>query len=174
MTDGAALAALIERERLDLVIPEIEAIATPTLVELEEKKKVSVIPTARAALLTMNREGIRRLAAETLQLPTSPYCFANTLDELRRAAQAVGFPCVIKPVMSSSGKGQSKVDRVEDLEEAWRYAAAGARVDNARVIVEGFIHFDYEDHAAHSTRHRHRRKHRNAFLRTDRACASGR
>ena len=144
MTDGAALAALIERERPDLVIPEIEAIATPTLVELEETKKARVIPTARAALLTMNREGIRRLAAETLQLPTSPYRFASSLDELRRAAESVGLPCVIKPVMSSSGKGQSKVDRAEDLEEAWRYAAAGARVDNARVIVEGFIRFDYE------------------------------
>src|SRR5262245_40211802 len=144
MTDGAALASLIERERPDLVIPEIEAIATATLVELEQHNKARVIPTARAALLTMNREGIRRLAAETLQLPTSPYRFAGSLDELRRAASEVGFPCVIKPVMSSSGKGQSKVDRAEDLEQAWRYAAAGARVDSARVIVEGFIRFEYE------------------------------
>ena len=144
MTDGAALAALIERERPDLVIPEIEAIATPTLVELEQTKKARVIPTARAALLTMNREGIRRLAAETLRLPTSPYRFASSFDELRSAAESVGFPCVVKPVMSSSGKGQSKVDRAADLEQAWRYAATGARVDNARVIVEGFIRFDYE------------------------------
>jgi phosphoribosylglycinamide formyltransferase 2 len=144
MTDGAALAALIERERPDLVIPEIEAIATATLVELESQNKARVIPTARAALLTMNREGIRRLAAETLQLPTSPYRFANSLDELRRAANEIGFPCVIKPVMSSSGKGQSKVDRADELEAAWRYAASGARVDNARVIVEGFIRFEYE------------------------------
>jgi phosphoribosylglycinamide formyltransferase 2 len=144
MTDGAALAELIERERPDLVIPEIEAIATQTLVELEQHNKARVIPTARAALLTMNREGIRRLAAETLQLPTSPYRFAGSLDELRSAAAELGFPCLIKPVMSSSGKGQSKVDRAQDLEQAWRYAAAGARVDNARVIVEGFIRFDYE------------------------------
>ncbi|HUL66016.1 MAG TPA: formate-dependent phosphoribosylglycinamide formyltransferase [Burkholderiaceae bacterium] len=144
MTDGAALAALIEREAPDLVIPEIEAIATPTLLELEETKKVRVIPTARAALLTMNREGIRRLAAETLRLPTSPYRFASSLDELRAAAESVGLPCVVKPVMSSSGKGQSKVDRAADLEHAWRYAASGARVDNARVIVEGFVRFDYE------------------------------
>ena len=144
MTDGAALAELIERERPDLVIPEIEAIATQTLVELEQQNKTRVIPTARAALLTMNREGIRRLAAETLQLPTSPYRFASSLEELRNAVAEVGFPCVIKPVMSSSGKGQSKVDRAQDLEQAWRYAASGARVDNARVIVEGFIRFDYE------------------------------
>jgi phosphoribosylglycinamide formyltransferase 2 len=144
MTDGAALAALIERERPDLVVPEIEAIATATLVDLEARNVVRVIPTARAALLTMNREGIRRLAAETLQLPTSPYRFANSLDELRQAATDVGFPCVIKPVMSSSGKGQSKVDGPAELEAAWRYAASGARVDNTHVIVEGFIRFDYE------------------------------
>jgi phosphoribosylglycinamide formyltransferase 2 len=144
MTDGAALATLIERERPDLVVPEIEAIATQTLVDLEAQNKVRVIPTARAVLLTMNREGIRRLAAETLQLPTSPYRFANSLDELRRAASDVGFPCVVKPVMSSSGKGQSKVDRPDDLATAWQYAQSGARVDNARVIVEGFIRFDYE------------------------------
>lgn len=144
MTDGAALAALIERERPDLVIPEIEAIATATLVDLEQRNRVRVIPTARAALLTMNREGIRRLAAETLQLRTSPYRFASALDELRAAADFVGFPCVIKPVMSSSGKGQSKADGPQDLDRAWSYAASGARVDNTRVIVEGFIRFDYE------------------------------
>jgi phosphoribosylglycinamide formyltransferase 2 len=144
MIDGAALAALIERERPDLVIPEIEAIATPTLVDLEQRNRVRVIPTARAALLTMNREGIRRLAAETLQLPTSPYRFASSVEELRAAADAVGFPCVIKPVMSSSGKGQSKIDGPEGLDAAWTYAASGARVDNTRVIVEGFIRFDYE------------------------------
>src|SRR5262249_60392725 len=120
-------------------VPEIEAIATATLIDLEARNKVRVIPTARAAQLTMNREGIRRLAAETLQLPTSPYRFASSLDELREAAHEVGFPCVVKPVMSSSGKGQSKIDSRDELEAAWRYAASGARVDNARVIVEGFI-----------------------------------
>jgi phosphoribosylglycinamide formyltransferase 2 len=144
MTDGEALADLIAREKPDLVIPEIEAIATAKLVELENAGKARVIPTARAALLTMNREGIRRLAAETLRLPTSPYRFASSLDELKRAAAEIGFPCIVKPVMSSSGKGQSKVDAPAELEKAWNYAAAGARVANARVIVEGFIRFDYE------------------------------
>ncbi|MCS7101866.1 MAG: formate-dependent phosphoribosylglycinamide formyltransferase, partial [Burkholderiaceae bacterium] len=144
MTDGAALAALIERERPDLVIPEIEAIATETLVELERRGIVQVVPTARATLLTMNREGIRRLAAEELGLPTSPYRFASSLAELREAAAAVGYPCVVKPVMSSSGKGQSKVDAPEDLERAWHYAATGGRVGTQRVIVEGFVRFDYE------------------------------
>ncbi|MCX7901937.1 MAG: formate-dependent phosphoribosylglycinamide formyltransferase, partial [Burkholderiaceae bacterium] len=144
MTDGAALAALIERERPDLVIPEIEAIATETLVELEQRGIVQVVPTARATLLTMNREGIRRLAAEELGLPTSPYRFASSLAELREAAAAVGYPCVVKPVMSSSGKGQSKVDAPEDLERAWHYALTGGRVGAQRVIVEGFVRFDYE------------------------------
>ncbi|TFW10555.1 formate-dependent phosphoribosylglycinamide formyltransferase [Oxalobacteraceae bacterium OM1] len=144
MTDGAALAALIAQEQPDLVVPEIEAIATPTLVELEKGGNVTVIPRARAAWLTMNREGIRRLAAEELGLPTSPYCFANSLAELKAACDAVGYPCVVKPVMSSSGKGQSKVDGPHDVEAAWNYAAAGSRVDAGRVIVEGFIDFDYE------------------------------
>jgi phosphoribosylglycinamide formyltransferase 2 len=144
MTDGAALAALIEVEQPDLVVPEIEAIATPTLVELENAGKVQVIPTARAAWLTMNREGIRRLAAETLGLATSPYRFADSLEELRVACKEIGFPCIVKPVMSSSGKGQSKLDSAADVETAWNYAAAGGRVNSGRVIVEGFIDFDYE------------------------------
>ncbi len=144
MTDGAALTALIEQERPDLVVPEIEAIATPALVELERAGKVTVIPTARAAWLTMNREGIRRLAAEELQLPTSPYRFADTLAELQVACAAIGFPCLVKPVMSSSGKGQSKLDSPEDVAAAWEYAAAGGRTGAGRVIVEGFVDFDYE------------------------------
>lgn len=144
MTDGAALAALIEQERPDLVVPEIEAIATDKLAELEQAGKITCIPTARAAQLTMNREGIRRLAAETLGLATSPYRFASSLAELQAGAAAVGFPCVVKPVMSSSGKGQSKVDSAADVKAAWDYAAAGSRVDSGRVIVEGFIDFDYE------------------------------
>jgi len=144
MTDGAALAALIERERPDLIVPEIEAIATPTLAELEAAGKITCIPTARAALLTMNREGIRRLAAEELGLATSPYRFASSLEELQAACAEIGFPCVVKPVMSSSGKGQSKLDSAADVAQAWAYAAAGGRVDAGRVIVEGFIDFDYE------------------------------
>ncbi len=145
MTDGAQLRALIERERPHRVVPEIEAIATPTLVELEREGVASVIPTARAAWLTMNREGIRRLAAETLGLPTSPYRFASSLDELRAAIDGgIGYPCVVKPVMSSSGKGQSKVDGPGEVKAAWDYAASGGRVDAGRVIVEGFVDFDYE------------------------------
>ncbi|QRX82684.1 formate-dependent phosphoribosylglycinamide formyltransferase [Glaciimonas sp. PAMC28666] len=144
MTDGAALEALIALEKPDLVVPEIEAIATETLVALEAAGKITVIPTARAVWLTMNREGIRRLVGETLGLATSPYRFANNLDELRTACDAIGFPCVIKPVMSSSGKGQSKIDSVDDVEAAWAHAASGGRVDSGRVIVEGFIDFDYE------------------------------
>ncbi|MBP0597172.1 formate-dependent phosphoribosylglycinamide formyltransferase [Herbaspirillum sp. LeCh32-8] len=144
MTDGAALAALIEQEKPDLIVPEIEAIATETLVKLEEAGRAHVIPTARAAWLTMNREGIRRLAGETLSLATSPYRFADSLEELKAAIDQIGFPCVIKPVMSSSGKGQSKIDGPDEIEGAWNYAAAGGRVDAGRVIVEGFIDFDYE------------------------------
>ncbi len=144
MTDGAALAALIEQEQPDLIVPEIEAIATETLVKLEEAGRARVIPTARAAWLTMNREGIRRLAGETLSLATSPYRFADSLEELKAAIDQIGFPCVIKPVMSSSGKGQSKIDGPDEIEAAWNYAAAGGRVDSGRVIVEGFIDFDYE------------------------------
>ena len=144
MTDGAALTALIEQEKPDLIVPEIEAIATETLVKLEQAGRVNVIPTARAAWLTMNREGIRRLAGETLALATSPYRFADSLDELKAAIDQIGYPCVIKPVMSSSGKGQSKIDGPGEIEAAWNYAAAGGRVDAGRVIVEGFIDFDYE------------------------------
>ncbi|HEY0845967.1 MAG TPA: formate-dependent phosphoribosylglycinamide formyltransferase [Noviherbaspirillum sp.] len=144
MTDAAALTALIMQEKPDLVVPEIEAIATPALVELEKTGATTVIPTARAAWLTMNREGIRRLAAEQLGLPTSPYRFANSLPELMTACEALGFPCVIKPVMSSSGKGQSRIDGPHEVEAAWDYAAKGSRVDAGRVIVEGFIDFDYE------------------------------
>ncbi|MFD2272502.1 formate-dependent phosphoribosylglycinamide formyltransferase [Undibacterium arcticum] len=144
MTDGKALAALIAQEQPDLVVPEIEAIATQTLVDLERAGKVNVIPTARAAWLTMNREGIRRLAAEELGQPTSPYRFADTLAELKAACAEIGFPCLIKPVMSSSGKGQSKIDAADEVADAWDYAAAGGRVGAGRVIVEGFIDFDYE------------------------------
>ncbi|MEF9996215.1 MAG: formate-dependent phosphoribosylglycinamide formyltransferase, partial [Burkholderiaceae bacterium] len=144
MTDGAALRALIEAERPDIVVPEIEAIATDTLVQIEREGLTRVVPTARAAQLTMNREGIRRLAAEDLGLATSPYRFADSLDEVRAAVAAVGLPCVIKPVMSSSGKGQSKIDSADQIEAAWAYANAGGRVALGRVIVEGFIDFDYE------------------------------
>jgi phosphoribosylglycinamide formyltransferase 2 len=144
MTDGEALAALIEREQPDLVVPEIEAIATDKLAELEAEGKITCIPTARAAQLTMNREGIRRLAAEELGLATSPYRFASSLEELQLACAEIGFPNVVKPVMSSSGKGQSKLDSADDVENAWHYAASGARANAGRVIVEGFIDFDYE------------------------------
>ena len=145
MTDGAALRALIEQEKPHLIVPEIEAIATPTLVEIEKEGKVEVIPTARAAFLTMNREGIRRLAAEELGLPTSPFFFASSLEELQAAIDnGIGYPCFVKPVMSSSGKGQSKLDGPQDVKKAWDYAAAGGRVDSGRVIVEGMIDFDYE------------------------------
>lgn len=144
MTDGAALEALIAQERPHLVVPEIEAIATDKLAELEAAGVITCIPTARAAQLTMNREGIRRLAAEELGLATSPYQFASSLAELQAACDAVGFPCVVKPVMSSSGKGQSKLDGADDVAAAWDYAASGGRVDAGRVIAEGFIDFDYE------------------------------
>ena len=145
MSDPAQLKALIEAERPMLVVPEIEAIATPMLEELEAAGVVRVIPTARAARLTMDREGIRRLAAETLGLPTSPYKFCDSLAELRAAIDAgIGYPCIVKPVMSSSGKGQSKIDGPTDVAKAWDYAMAGGRVSHGRVIVEGFIDFDYE------------------------------
>lgn len=144
MTNGEALEALIAQERPHLVVPEIEAIATDKLAELEAAGVITCIPTARAAQLTMNREGIRRLAAEELGLATSPYQFASSLDELQAACAAVGFPCVVKPVMSSSGKGQSKLDGAGDVAAAWAYAASGGRVDAGRVIAEGFIDFDYE------------------------------
>jgi phosphoribosylglycinamide formyltransferase 2 len=144
MLDADALAALIAREQPDLVVPEIEAIATVRLAELEAAGAITCIPTARATVLTMNREGIRRLAAEDLGLATSPYRFASSLAELQAACAEIGFPCVVKPVMSSSGKGQSKLDSAADVETAWNHAAAGGRVDAGRVIVEGFIDFDYE------------------------------
>jgi len=144
MADGVELRALIEKEQPHIIVPEIEAIATDMLEEVERAGIARVIPTARAARLTMNREGIRRLAAETLGLPTSPYQFAGSLAEMRAAIEHIGYPCIIKPVMSSSGKGQSKVDGPGDVEAAWNYAASGSRVNQGRVIVEGVIRFDYE------------------------------
>ncbi len=145
MTDGAALRSLVERERPQLIVPEIEAIATDMLVEIERDGLAEVIPTARAARLTMNREGIRRLAAEELGLPTSPYRFADSLAELQAAiGGGIGYPCLVKPVMSSSGKGQSLLRSQQDVAKAWGYACAGGRVKQNRIIVEGFIDFDYE------------------------------
>ncbi len=144
MADPVALRALIETERPSIVVPEIEAIATDALADVERDGLARVIPTARAAQLTMNREGIRRLAAETLGLPTSTYRFADSLDQMRAAARAIGMPCIVKPVMSSSGKGQSRVDNSDQIDAAWRYASAGGRVALGRVIVEGMIDFDYE------------------------------
>jgi len=150
MTDGAALRAIIEAERPHLVVPEIEAIATDMLQAIENEGIAEVIPTARATRLTMNREGIRRLAAEELGLPTSPYAFADSLDALRAAIDGsegrpgIGFPCLVKPVMSSSGKGQSLLRSADDVEKAWNYAQQGGRVAGGRIIVEGFIDFDYE------------------------------
>ena len=143
MLDGSALRRVIEQEKPDLVVPEIEAIHTPTLVELE-REGVRVIPTARAAWLTMDREGIRRLAAEDLGLPTSPYRFVDTREEYLAAIAAIGLPCVVKPVMSSSGKGQSLVRGAGEVDRAWEYAQTGGRAGAGRVIVEGFIDFDYE------------------------------
>lgn len=143
MLDGQALREVIEAEQPDYIVPEIEAIATPTLVELESEG-YKVVPTAEAARLTMDREGIRRLAAETLQLPTSPYRFADTLEDYRAAVAAIGMPCVVKPVMSSSGKGQSLVRESADIDAAWEYAQSGGRAGQGRVIVEGFVDFDYE------------------------------
>ena len=143
MLDGAALRAVIEREQPHYIVPEIEAIATATLVELEAEG-YTVIPTARAAQLTMNREGIRRLAAEELGLPTSPYRFADSYDAYAEAVAALGYPCVVKPIMSSSGKGQSLLKSAADLQAAWDYAQEGGRAGKGRVIVEGFIDFDYE------------------------------
>jgi phosphoribosylglycinamide formyltransferase 2 len=145
MSDPVALRALIEREKPDLVVPEIEALATAELQKLEAEGVVRVVPTARAARLTMDREGIRRLAAETLGLPTSPYVFCDSLQELQAAIDnRIGYPCIVKPVMSSSGKGQSKLDGPDDVKAAWDHAMAGGRVSHGRVIVEGFIDFDYE------------------------------
>ncbi|MGQ0622491.1 MAG: formate-dependent phosphoribosylglycinamide formyltransferase [Panacagrimonas sp.] len=143
MLDGAELRRVIEQEGPHLIVPEIEAIHTPTLLELEREGWV-VVPTARAARLTMDREGIRRLAAEELGLPTSPYRFAETEHDYREAIAALGTPCVVKPVMSSSGKGQSVVKSAADIDKAWSYAQAGGRAGQGKVIVEGFVDFDYE------------------------------
>lgn len=143
MKDGAALRAVVEREKPDFIVPEVEAIATDTLVELEGEG-FCVIPTARAARLTMDREGIRRLAAEELGLRTSPFRFAGTEEEYRAAVEEIGLPCVVKPVMSSSGKGQSTLRTADDVARGWTYAREGARGGAGRVIVEGFVEFEYE------------------------------
>ena len=143
MLDGDALREVIHTEKPDHIIPEVEAIATPVLVELE-KEGFNVTPTAKAALLTMNREGIRRLAAEELGLRTSPYRFASDYDEFRKAVEEGGIPCVVKPVMSSSGHGQSTIKKAEDIDAAWKEAQEGGRAGAGRVIVEGFVNFDYE------------------------------
>ena len=144
MTDGAAVRALVVEERPNLIVPEIEAIATETLEEIEAEGLATVIPTARAARLTMNREGIRRLAAETLGVPTSRYAFAASRDDLLVAAAKIGYPCVIKPVMSSSGKGQSVAANAEEAAQAWEYAMCSGRVKRGKVIVEEMIEFDFE------------------------------
>lgn len=143
MLDGQALREIIEREKPNYIVPEIEAIATQTLLELE-KEGYNVIPTAKATWLTMNREGIRRLAAEELGLPTSPYRFASTEEEFREAVRVIGMPCVVKPIMSSSGHGQSVVRSEADIDPAWHYAQEGGRAGAGKVIVEGFVNFDYE------------------------------
>lgn len=143
MLDGMALEEIIEQEKPDYVIPEIEAIATDKLVELEAKG-YNIIPTAKATQLTMNREGIRRLAAETLGLPTSPYKFASDKEEFDKAVSEIGFPCVVKPVMSSSGHGQSVIRKKEDIDKAWHISQEGGRAGSGKVIVEGFVDFDYE------------------------------
>ena len=143
MLDGKALRDIIEKEKPDYIVPEVEAIATTTLMDLE-KEGYHVIPTAKATWLTMNREGIRRLAAEELGLPTSPYRFAATENEFKEAIRAIGMPCVVKPIMSSSGHGQSVVRREEDIDPAWHYAQEGGRAGAGKVIVEGFVQFDYE------------------------------
>ncbi|MFN4874453.1 MAG: formate-dependent phosphoribosylglycinamide formyltransferase [Akkermansiaceae bacterium] len=144
MLDGAALRAVIELEKPHLIVPEVEAIATDTLAEIEAEGLATVIPTARATQLTMNREGIRRLAAEELGLKTSPYRFAASEEEYHAAVAEIGLPCVVKPIMSSSGKGQSTVKHPEDIQSAWDYAQKGGRAGKGKVIVEGFVDFDYE------------------------------
>ena len=144
MLDGDALREIILQEKPDLVVPEVEAIATDVLAELEAEGQVTIIPTARATQLTMNREGIRRLAAEDLGLKTSPYQFAETEEEFKNAVSEIGIPCVVKPIMSSSGKGQSTIKKEEDIQAAWEYAQAGGRAGRGKVIVEGFVEFDYE------------------------------
>lgn len=144
MLDGAALRAAIELEKPHWVVPEVEAIATDTLAEIEAEGLAVIIPTARATQLTMNREGIRRLAAEQLGLKTSPYRFAASEEEYHAAVAEIGLPCVVKPIMSSSGKGQSTVKRAEDIQLAWDYAQSGGRAGKGKVIIEGFVDFDYE------------------------------
>ena len=144
MLDGQELKRVIELERPDLVVPEVEAIATDTLAEMEAAGFVTVIPTARATQLTMNREGIRRLAAEELGLKTSPFLFATTGEEFRQAVKTIGMPCVVKPIMSSSGKGQSTIRSSDQIEKAWNYAQEDSRSGGGKVIVEGFVEFDYE------------------------------
>ncbi|HHJ15310.1 MAG TPA: formate-dependent phosphoribosylglycinamide formyltransferase [Gammaproteobacteria bacterium] len=145
MTDGAALRALVEFERPQLIVPEIEALSTATLADIERDGLATVVPVARATQLTMNREGIRRLAAEELGLPTSGYAFAESLEQIQAAIDAgIGYPCIVKPVMSSSGKGQSLIEGPADVAKAWDYARSGGRVDSGRVIVEAMINFDYE------------------------------
>ena len=144
MTDPAELKNLVLQEQPDIIVPEIEAIATAMLIEIEAEGIARIIPNARAVNLTMNREGIRRLAAEKLGLPTSPYAFASSLEDLKFETERIGYPVFVKPVMSSSGKGQSCVEGPDEIENAWHYAAAGGRVDQGRVIVEGFVDFDYE------------------------------
>ncbi|MBT7650626.1 MAG: formate-dependent phosphoribosylglycinamide formyltransferase [Opitutae bacterium] len=144
MLDGQELKRVIELEKPDLIVPEVEAIATDTLAELETAGSVTVIPTARATQLTMNREGIRRLAAEELGLKTSPFLFASTGEEFRQAVEKIGMPCVVKPIMSSSGKGQSTIRSSDQIEQAWNYAQEGGRSGGGKVIVEGFVEFDYE------------------------------
>ena len=143
MLDGKKLREVIEKEKPDFIIPEVEAIATPTLVELE-KEGYNVIPTATAAFLTMNREGIRRLAAEELNLPTATYKFADNYEEFQQAVKEIGIPCVVKPIMSSSGHGQSMIKKAEDIDKSWQIAQEGGRAGAGRVIVEGFVDFDYE------------------------------
>lgn len=143
MLDGNALRSIIEKEKPDYIVPEVEAIATTTLMELEQEG-FHVIPTAKATWLTMNREGIRRLAAEELGLPTSPYRFAATEEEFKAAIEVIGMPCVVKPIMSSSGHGQSVIRKTEEIDAAWHYAQEGGRAGAGKVIVEGFVDFDYE------------------------------
>lgn len=143
MLDGNALRSIIEKEKPDYIVPEVEAIATTTLIELEQEG-FHVIPTAKATWLTMNREGIRRLAAEELGLPTSPYRFATTEEEFKAAIEVIGMPCVVKPIMSSSGHGQSVIRKAEEIDAAWHYAQEGGRAGAGKVIVEGFVDFDYE------------------------------
>ena len=144
LLDGVRLRAVIELEKPDLVVPEVEAIATDTLAAIESEGLATIIPTARATQLTMNREGIRRLAAEELNIPTSPYKFADSEEDFRAAIAEIGMPCVIKPIMSSSGKGQSVVRSEDDIDHSWKYAQEGGRAGKGKVIVEGFVDFDYE------------------------------